>query len=158
MWKLWLNFEKDLCEKKLIIIFLVFITLFSLNSCFRGYPSYEEVIENRSKIKPIPFEKEKWFDEKGIGVEALWETRPGLARDLVNRNLLIGKSYAEIQELLGEMEKGPTENAVNYTLFVDPSVVDPVYIESLHIKFDENDKVVSNEIGIKMMDGHPDYR
>jgi hypothetical protein len=145
-------------RKKLIIIFLVSLNLFAASSCFQGYPSYEEIVESRSRIKPIPFEKEKWFDDRGIGVEALWKTRPGLARDLINRNLLVGKSYTEVQNLLGEVEKNPTENSISYALFYDMGVIDPVYVEDLYIKFDDDDKVISNEIQIKMMDGHPDYR
>lgn len=144
--------------KKLIIIFSISLSLFAVSSCYCGYPSYEEIVESRSKIKPIPFTREKWFDDRRIGVEALWETRPGLARDLINRNILIGKSYLVVQELLGEQEKSVTENSVTYALFYDLGVVDPVYVENLYIKFDDNDKVISNEIQVKMMDGHPDYR
>ncbi len=145
-------------RKKLIIVFFIFINLFAANACFRDYPSYEEIVESRSRIKPIPFEREKWFDDRRIGVEALWETRPGLARDLVNRKLLIGKSYTEVQELLGEEEMNGKSKTVSHTVDVDEGVVDPVYIENLVIKFDEKDKVENAGIEIKMMDGHPDYR
>lgn len=145
-------------RKKLIVIFLVFLNLFVNSSCFRFYPSYEEVVETRSKIEPISFTREKWFDDRGIGVEALWETRPGLARDLINRNLLIGKNYSEVQELLGKQEKDKSDNSVTYALFYDMGVADPVYVEDLYIKFDENDRVIHNQIISKMMDGHSDYR
>lgn len=145
-------------RKKLIIIFLVSLNLFTVSSCFQDYPSYEEIVESRSKIEPIPFEKEKWFDDKNIGVEALYKTRPGLARDLINRNLLIGKSYTEVQEILGNEEMDEKNKTVSYTVDVDTGVVDPVYIENLVIKFDEKDNVENAAIEIKMMDGHPDYR
>src|SRR5687768_6939115 len=110
------------------IVNFVFLTLLSafLCSCFTYYPSYEQVVESRNKIEPITFEKQKWFDKKGIGVEALWEERPGLARDLINRKLLLGKSFAEIQEMLGEMEKVKTTNSVSYEIYVEMGVVDPV--------------------------------
>ena len=140
------------------LIFSLLSSLFIFLSCLSGYPSYEEVKETRSKIKPIPFEREKWFDKKGIGVEALWETRPGLARDLVNRNLLTGKSYTEVKELLGEQEMDKREKAISYELYVENGVADPIYIENLIINFDENEKVSNAEIKISMMDGHPDYR
>lgn len=144
--------------KKIAVIFIIFLNLFVLSSCFRGYPSYEEVVKNRSKIKPIPFTKEKWFDKKGIGVEVLWETRPGLARDLINRSLLIGKSYSEIQELLGEESKDNESNSVSYELFIENGVADPIFIEYLVINFDNNEKATDAKIKVAMMDGHPDYR
>jgi hypothetical protein len=145
-------------RKKLIIVFFIFLNLFVAISCFRGYPSYEEVVESRSKIKPISFTREKWFDKKGIGVEALWETRPGLARDLINRNLLIGKNYTEVQELLGEQSRDNEDNSVSYELYVENGFADPIFIEYLIINFDENQKVKSAKTEVHMMDGHPDYR
>jgi hypothetical protein len=140
--------------------FILFLTLssFIFFACSSRYPSYEEVQEGRTKIEPITFEKEKWFDKKGIGVEALWETRPGLARDLINRNLLIGKSFTEVKELLGEEEMSREDKSVSYTLYNESGFVDPIYIENLIVNFDENEKVKNAGIEIKMMDGHPDYR
>ena len=101
MRKLWLNFERELYLKKIIGL-LILLALSIFTACFSRYPSFEEVQERRDKIQPITFEKQKWFDKKGIGVEALWEIRPGLARDLVNRNISIGKSFTEVTDLLGE--------------------------------------------------------
>ena len=145
-------------NKKRVVFFLILLTISISSACFSVYPSYEEIVKERSKIKPILFEKEKWFDDKKIGVEALWEVRPALARDLINRNLLIGKTVAEVEEMIGKLEVDKGTNTVSYTIFVENGVVDPVFIENLVIKFDQNNKVEKNEIQIRMMDGHPDYR
>ncbi len=96
----------------------LFISLAFLISC-QIYPSYEQIIERRSKIKPETFSKKKWFDDKGFGVEAFWEERPKLARDLINRNLLIGKNFDEIIELLGEQQKDEENNLVTYSIYVE---------------------------------------
>ena len=122
--------------RRLILpIYLILTGMLFLSSCYI-YPSYEEIVEQRSKIKSIPFEKEKWFDKEGIGVEALWE----------------------VGGLLGEQELDKGTNSIGYQLFVEPGVVDPVYVENLEIYFDQDQKVRSAEIRIIMMDGHPDYR
>ncbi len=145
----------EFMRKKLLFIYLVIFILFT--GCYI-YPSYEQVVSQRNKIKSIPFEKEKWFDEKGIGKEALWDTRPGLARDLIDRKLLIGKGFEEIIELLGNNEMDKKTKSVSYNTFTELGAVDPVFMEFLYIYFDENNKVEKAEIKIQMMDGHPDYR
>jgi hypothetical protein len=144
--------------RKRFLSLLILLLLFTLASCFKGYPSYEEVVESRSKIKPVAFEKQKWFDDRGIGVEVLWEIRPRLARDLINRNLLIGKSVDEVTELLGEGNFYEKTNTLVYEAYVENGVADPIFIEYLIIKFNESKKAEKAEITIKMMDGHPDYR
>ncbi len=144
--------------KKILQIFLILLSLSAFSACFLYYPSVEKVVADRSKIKPIPFEREKWFDDKGIGVEALWEERPGLARDLLNRKILIGKSFSEIKELLGDTNINEFDNSISYQTFVENGAVDPIFIESLIINFDKNEKATNAEIFITMLDGHPDYR
>jgi hypothetical protein len=146
MRKLWLNSEGLL------------LGLSTFSACLQHYPSVEEVVETQSKIKPIPFERKRWFDDKGIGVEALWEDRPGLARDLLNRNILIGKSFSEVKELLGDANMNESDNSISYQTFVENGFADPIFIESLVISFDKTEKVENAEIHIRMMDGHPDYR
>lgn len=143
---------------KRFVIFPVFLSLAICSACFLIYPSYEEIVSERSKIKSVKFEKEKWFDDRGIGVEAFWQTRPALARDLVERSLLTGKTVAEVEEMIGKIEIDEKTNSASYTIFVENGVTDPVFIENLFIKFDNNGKVEKTEIQIKIMDGHPDYR
>ena len=146
-------------NKKNIPVFLTFLALIFISAC-SFYPSYEQVLSQRSKIKPVSFDKEEWFDDEGIGVEQLWEKRPAMARDLVNRNLLIGKSSEDVTRLLGKNEKDKfgDESMMKYIIFEKHGVVDPVFIEYLTIYFDDRDKVSKTKIEIVMMDGHPDYR
>jgi hypothetical protein len=145
-------------QKKPLLILLILLGLSAFSACLPHYPSVEEVVEKRSKIKPITFERKRWLDDKGIGVEALWDDRPGLARDLLNRNILIGKSFSEVKELLGDAEIIEYTNSISYDTFIEEGVADPVFIESLVISFDKNEKVENAEIQIRMMDGHPNYR
>jgi hypothetical protein len=46
------------------VIFLLFLCSLIYSACVSDYPGYKEIRESRSKIEPIPFEKEKWFDER----------------------------------------------------------------------------------------------
>lgn len=146
---------REIMRKEIIIILSsVFVFLISCQT----YPSYEQIKESRSKIKAETFTKEKWFDDKDIGVEIFWEERPKLARDLMNRKLLIGKSFNQVTELLGKEQKDEKSNSINYNIRIENGVVDPIYIEKFIIYFDKENKVNNTEIKIVMMDGHPDYR
>lgn len=118
----------------------IFLLIVALVFCF----SCRNVEEERKFIEPRSFDKQKWSDVTTIGVEATWEVRPGMARDLTNRRMLIGKNRSEIAEMLGEIfeENVFKENQMSYELEVIwGSNIDPIAIEYLVIDFDEENRV-----------------
>jgi hypothetical protein len=103
--------------------------------------------QQRNSIKPVSFDNEKWFDDRGIGVEALWDIRPALARDLINNGKLIGKSREEVIEMLGD--EGNTfgfPNMQSYQLEQIQGFAYPIAIEFLQITFNTENKVEKAEI------------
>ena len=91
-------------------------------------------------ISPMPFEKQKWKDFDSI---SSFEYRPRMARDLVNKKLLIGKTRSEVFEMFNEKEDG---KIIRYETEEIYDSIDPIAIEFLTIYFDENDKVEKAEI------------
>lgn len=66
-----------------------------------------------------------------------------MARDLVNKNLLIGKTRVEVFEMFGEEKTGKIIKYETEEIFY---VIDPIAVEFLKITFDENEKVEKAEI------------
>lgn len=130
--------------KKLTVNLLVAFVLFNLLlGCGVGLE------QSRNNIEPMFFEKEKWSNSDA---EMRWKYRPGMARYLINKKVLIGKSKADIYEMLGE------ENTNNYDKEIDSkykleefygSNIDPIAFEYLRIYFDESDKVERVEIDFR---------
>jgi hypothetical protein len=138
---LWLNSVGENMRSRLFIIFLITTVLVLFVGCRTN------IEKGRNFIQPIPFEKEKWSDDRGIGVEALWEIRPALARDLINKGKLIGKSREEVIEMLGD--EGNTfgfPNMQSYQLEQIQGFAYPIAIEFLQITFNTENKVEKAEI------------
>lgn len=125
-------------------ISLLFIFLFLLSGCRLN------IEFARTFIKPVPFERTKWFAlEEGLGWEVASQFRPGMARKLVAENILIGKSRAEIFELLGDNEDDgfDSEKEIRYGLEeIYGWNIDPVAIEYLKITFNSEDRCEKAEI------------
>lgn len=123
-------------RSKLLVIFSLLLLLIG---CRIG------IEQRRNWIRPIPFDKEKWSDDRGIGVEALWDVRPALARDLINNNKLIGKTKPEVISMLGDADD--SSNIIRYELDVIwRENIDPIAIEYLKINFNSENKVEKAEI------------
>lgn len=100
--------------------------------------------QNRNKISPMPFEKQKWDFIPSVPDDSKY--RPRMARELVNNNLLIGKTRAEVFEMLGgEEQKG---KVITYKLeeIYEFLNIDPIAIELLSINFSDEDRVKKAEI------------
>ena len=107
----------------------------------------------RSLIWQIPYEKQKWLDAESMSFlsDKSDNPRPAMARELVNENILIGKTREEIFEMLGKGDSGsngdPNSKYISYLLEeIYRLDIDPVAVESLVIKFDRADKVEKAEI------------
>ena len=127
-------------RSKLFILFLLIILLPLLTSC------RATIEQKRNMISPIPFEKAKW-DARDY--EDKVQFRPGIARKLVADKSLIGKSRAEIIELLGESQEShdTSTNVIRYELEgIYGWNIDPIAIEYLKITFDVENKVGKAEI------------
>ncbi len=131
--------------KKLTVkLFFVFVLLNLLFGCQTNSE------QKREDIKSMPFNKERWNnDDAGMR----WAFRPGMASYLVNKKILIGKTRNEIFEILGKIKPNEWDdkNIVKYELEVvfESGIggdIDPIAIETLHIFFDKNDKVVNAQI------------
>lgn len=125
-----------------IKFFLIFIGVNLLFGCIE---------QKRRFIQAIPFEKQKWF---GVGSDGIsdaaiqYRFRPGMARYLIQKELLVGKNRAELSEMLGEYEESAHEPIiVRYGLEdIWGSNIDPIAIEYLRLTFNEKDKVEKAEI------------
>ncbi|HEX9960614.1 MAG TPA: hypothetical protein VGB00_06770 [Pyrinomonadaceae bacterium] len=132
-------------RKRLTEILLLFV---GLNLLLSG------CVEQRRKfIHPIPFEKQKWLglDDDGISdAEMRWKYRPGMAKYLIDKEILIGKSRPELLAMLGEYvddSLADSKKEIKYELEqIYGSNIDPIAIESLKITFDSVDKVEKAEI------------
>lgn len=98
----------------------------------------------RSFISEISYEKQKWLDADLISDD---NPRPGIARELVNNNVLIGKTREEIFEMLGGGETVSDSKSAVYLLEeIYRLDIDPVASEDLIITFDEANKAEKAEI------------
>lgn len=122
-------------RSKLLVIFSFLLMLIACRA---------DIEQQRNMIQPIPFEKAKW---NARDYEDRVEFRPGMARKFVKDKSLIGKSRAEIIEMLGD--EGSTKSSLNnlsYQLDSIEGIADPMAIEYLQIKFDSENKVENAEI------------
>lgn len=127
-----------------IVIFsivFVFVLVFAQNCRFTS--SWQ-----RSFISSVQYEKEKWLNADITGTIGGDNPRPGIARDLIEKKSLIGKSREEIIEMLGNGENhGIYEpNTISYSLEEIFWIIDPVAYENLIIYFDNENKVEKAEI------------
>ncbi len=134
---MWLNFDGVIMRNKIILILIFNVSFLLCISC-------------RYRIE-IPFERERWQREDSITQNT---SRPGMAKNLVNQKLLIGKTRDEVQEMLGKPNPIPEEiqNKIIYTVEEDFGWdIDPVYIEWLEITFNQENKVEKTEIKSRKM-------
>ena len=118
-------------------ILFIFIALGFLAACAVG------IEERRKPIPPKPFVKELWQSLDTMDIR--WAERPAMARDLINKNILVGKSRAEITELLGEPNfDSPPE--IEYELEQIFGSIEPIAFENLKLVFNEAEKVEKAEI------------
>ena len=145
MRKLWLNFVGVFMRKYLTFLTVILLVSIFLLSCYQT--DYEK---QRTLIKPVPYEKQKWFGlDEGSGRETEWEFRPKMARDLVNRKILIGKSRQEVIEMLGkDGDYGLySPDKIRYELEqIYGRNIDPIAIENLIVTFNQENKVEKAEI------------
>lgn len=119
-----------------LFLFVVFSFSFALNCSV-------PIEQQRKSIQPKTFVIEDWNNE-----DLKWTNRPGIARDLVNRNILIGKNRKEISDLLGEPYwDDKNQSQVTYELEqLFQRGVDLAAIENLKITFNSTDTVEKAEI------------
>lgn len=110
-------------------------------------------VEHRRKfIQPVQFEKRKWLgvDADGISDSAIRSKyRSGMARYIIDKEILIGKSRAEIVKMLGENDDDGFNDSkkTRYALeAIWGRNIDPIAIEYLKITFNGEDKVEKTEI------------
>ena len=98
----------------------------------------------RNRIQPKTFLNENWNDD-----DFRWTYRPGMARDLIKRNVLIGKTRVEVVDLLGKSGLDVDINSNKMTYELDQLFqrgVDLAAVENLKITFNSNDTVEKAEI------------
>ena len=103
-------------------------------------------------ISPQPFEEKVWKDFNSRA------SRPGMARDLVSRKALEGKTRDEIRAMLGyEMPKRSTNSYARYELMLlgdTSSGLDPGAAEYLRVNFGDDGKVINAEIEVSSWTPH----
>ena len=157
MRKLWLNFDGEFMRKYLTISIVVIVYSIFLLSC--NQIDYEK---QRTFIKPVAYERQKWFGlDEELGRETEWEFRPKMARDLIGRNILIGKSREEIIEMLGkDGDYGLySPNKIRYELEqIYGRNIDPIAIENLIMTFNRENRVEKAEIEFHKTADWENYR
>lgn len=137
--------KEDFFVPFVLKIFAVSLILIFVLSGFHKYLPVTGL--QRILIWQIPYEKEKWFDAEPMSVDRTDNPLPGMARNLVNNNVLIGKTREEVFEMLGKGEGDPNSKYISYLLEeIYRLDIDPVAYETLVITFDESDKVEKAEI------------
>lgn len=104
------------------------------------------VEEQRKWIQPVQFEKRKWLGLESDGfssAENRWENRPGMAKYLVINNILIGKSSAEVIDLLGDdYNDSKNTSELNYELEqIFGGNIDPIASVDLKLTLNDQNKV-----------------
>lgn len=119
-------------------IISTFTLIFLLLSCFA-----------RPYVKPITFDKTKWLEQTSPYIDN--SVRAAMARDLVNRKVLIGKSRSEVIEMLGELEEKDHQESkeISYTIGEAYFGIEPTWTEFLIISIDDNNKVKDVEIYLR---------
>ncbi len=121
----------------LLFLFVIF-TFVCFSSC--SVP----IEQARNRIQPKTFLNENWNDD-----DFRWTYRPGMARDLIKRNVLIGKTRVEVVDLLGKSGLDVDINSNKMTYELDQLFqrgVDLAAVENLKITFNSNDTVEKAEI------------
>lgn len=131
-------------RRKLLVFFSLISSLVWFLNC--SIP----IEQQRNMIPSKSFVSEEWESS-----DLRWSNRPGMARDLIKRNVLIGKTRIEIFELLGEPEfvEDNQSNQITYELEqLFQRGVDLAAVENLKIKFNSMDTVEKAEIEFLKID------
>ena len=123
--------------KKQIFLIIFFVQcLFLVSSC--------------NEVKPIPFDSKVWKEEANTFTTSYSYnsglSRPGMARDLINRNSLVGKNAQEIEELLGKPYAEEQNNKYVYKTEEQIFSIEPQRLELLYIIFGKEKTVEKVEI------------
>jgi hypothetical protein len=134
-------------HKHLGKILIVFLSMSLQLSCRNN------IEQQRKLIQPIPFDKQKWLGLESQGnsdAETRWKYRPGMAKYLIDKEILIGKRSAEVAAMLGEYNDNGSADSKSEIIYeleqIYGSNIDPIAIEYLKITFDNADKVEKAEI------------
>jgi hypothetical protein len=102
----------------------------------------------RNFVSSIPFDEKVWKGEKNL--LEMSKGRLGMARDLIERKVLPGKTRGEIRDMLGwEKARDFPDPYVKYELAffgMGERGPDPTTVENLKLTFGPDDKVESAEI------------
>lgn len=123
----------------LSILTLLLTSLVTTNCC--GNTSI------RSLIQPKEFVKDVWNSQEVMDIQ--WANRPALARDLIRRKVLLGKSIQEVREMLGDSGADDTGVTVDLRYELEEIFecdIDPVAIENMVIFFNSDGKVKQVQI------------
>ena len=93
------------------------------------------------------FDKSAWIEKGDLGI---YPNRDRMLKDLVQNHQLIGLSYKQLVELLGEPENysGAEPNVAYYNVLTHYGRdIDPVYIKNLQVKFNSDSIVTNVNIG-----------
>ena len=98
----------------------------------------------RMFVSPQPFDEKVWKDYNQQ------KARPGMARDLVAKKTLIGKTREEMRVMLGhEKPKASTDSYARYEIAIFEEIqgdLHPSRAEYLKVNFGDDGKVVNSEI------------
>lgn len=118
------------------------ILTFALLAAFQGCSVINDA--QRMFVSSQPFDEKVWkdFNQK--------KSRPGMARDLVSRKTLIGKTRDEVRAMLGhEKPKASSDSYARYEIAIFEEVqgdLHPTRAEYLKVNFGDDGKVASSEI------------
>ena len=116
------NYIRNVKNTMKIMIFLFSMILFFMStSC-----------TNKTTV----FNKEKWINtRKHSEIDIDWNVQKSMAQDLIDKNMLIGKTKSEIIQLLGEPAKltDISRDELYYKIEVEYDGIDSVKLEYLII-------------------------
>jgi hypothetical protein len=99
------------------------------------------------KSRPIPFEKARWLQARE---EENWRVRSAMAKDLINRKVLIGQTRDQVTALLGQPEdySDASTHQLYYLVREDWDWIDPTRQDHLLVSTDESGRTVAAKMDI----------
>lgn len=135
-------FVKTLSITAAFIAVLVFIMIY-VSNC--RYSSKWQ----RNFISIVRYEKQEWIEADTTGIVTGKNFRPWMARDLVKRKILIGKSREEVVEMLGQSEDQRFTDQTNQSMSLKKSILGiliSVAVENFVVTFNSGNKAEKAEI------------
>jgi hypothetical protein len=95
----------------------------------------------------VRFEKTRWLQARE---EESWGVRSAMAKDLINRNALIGQTRDQVIALLGEPEKysDASPHQLYYLVREEWDWIDPARRDHLVVSTDESGRTIAAKIDI----------